>query len=334
MFRDLRHGLRLIWRQPGFALAAILTLALGLGANTAIFTVAWQLMLKPLPYPHADRLVEVWETYDKTNPANTNPVAPVFYGQWRDLDGFDAIAAYGFFQQSASFTGGGEPEQLVMRNVTGAYFRVFEMAPLLGRALDEQDAVPESRNVVLSEGFWRRRFGGDPNIVGREIRLFDEPRIVVGVMPARFETAGGRVDLWSGMSFTPEQMATGLAHYLAVVGRLKPGVTVDEAGRRVAAVTERMVPQFPMINQKLSGRVRLVDAQRGGMLRDGVFNLVGAAAFVLLIACANLASLQLARGVTRSREFGIRAAIGASRGRLVRQVVVESLVLATIGAAL
>jgi predicted permease len=151
-------------------------------------------------------------------------------------------------------------------------------------------------------------------------------------MPARFETAGGRVDLWSGLSFTPEQLATGLAHYLAVVGRLKPGMTVDEADRRVATVTERMVPQFPMLNKKLSGRVRTVDAQRGGMLRAGVFNLTGAAAFVLLIACANLASLQLARGATRSREFGIRAAIGASRWRLVRQVVVESLVLSTIGA--
>src|SRR5262249_41970434 len=141
--RDIRHGLRLIWRQPGFALAAILTLALGLGANTAIFTVAWQLMLKPLPYPHADRLLRGWGTYDKINPANISPVAPVFYGQWRDLDAFDAIAAYGFFQQNASVTGLGEPEQLVMRNVTGAYFRVFEMAPLLGRTLDEQDAAPE-----------------------------------------------------------------------------------------------------------------------------------------------------------------------------------------------
>jgi putative ABC transport system permease protein len=332
MLRDVRHGLRIIWRQPGFALAAILTLALGLGANTAIFTVAWQLMLKPLPYPHADRLVEVWETYDKTNPANINPVAPVFYHRWlRDADAFDALAAYSYFQPSASLTGGGEPEQLVMRNVTGAYFRVFDMTPLVGRVLGDQDAAPGSRNVVLSEGLWRRRFGADPNIIGREIRLFDEPRVVVGVMPARFEAAAGRVDLWSGLSFTPEQVETGLAHYLGVVGRLKPGVTIDEAGRRVAAITERLVPQFPIIDKRLSGRVRTVDAQRGGTLREGVFNLIGAAAFVLLIACANLASFQLARGVTRSREFGIRAAIGASRWRLVRQVLVESLVLATIG---
>jgi putative ABC transport system permease protein len=333
MLRDLRYGLRLIRRQPAFALAAILTLALGLGANTAIFTVAWQLMLKPLPYPHADRLVEVWETYDKTSPPNINPVAPVFYHRWlRDADAFDALAAYSYFQPSASLTGTGEPEQLVMRNVTGAYFRVFEMTPLLGRVLAEPDTVVGNRNVVLSEGLWRRRFGADPAIVGREIRLFDESRVVVGVMPARFETSAGRVDLWSGLSFTPAQMETGLAHYLGVVGRLKPGVKVDDAGRRVAAITERLAPQFPVLDKKLSGRVRAVDAQRGGVLREGVFNLVGAAALVLLIACANLASLQLARGVARSREFGIRAAIGASRGRLVRQVVVESLVLATIGA--
>ena len=332
MLRDIRQGLRVIWRQPGFALAAILTLALGLGANTAIFTVAWQLMLKPLPYAHTDRLVEIWETYDKNNPLNVNPVAPAFYHRWlRDADAFEALAAYSYFQPGASLTGGGEPEQLVTRNVTGAYFRVFEMAPLVGRVLGDEDATPTSRSVVLSEGLWRRRFGGDPNIVGREIRLFDEARVVVGVMPARFETAAGRVDLWSGMSFTPAQAETGLAHYLGVVGRLKPGVAIDEAGRRVAAITERLVPQFPVLDQKLSGRVRAVDAQRGGALREGVFNLIGAAAFVLLIACANLASLQLARGATRSREFGIRAAIGASRWRLVRQVLVESLVLATIG---
>ena len=272
-------------------------------------------MLKPLPYPHADRLVEVWETYDKTNPGNINPVAPVFYHRWlRDADAFDALAAYSYFQPSANLTGAGEPEQLVMRNVTGAYFRVFEMAPLVGRVLDDQDAAPGSRNVVLSEGLWRRRFGADPDIVGREIRLFDEPRVVVGVMPARFETAAGRVDLWSGLSFTPEQVETGLAHYLGVVGRLKPGVTIDEAGRRVAAIAERLVPQFPVIDKKLSGRVRTVDAQRGGALREGVFNLIGAAAFVLLIACANLASLQLARGVTRSARVRGSARRSARRG--------------------
>jgi predicted permease len=334
MFRELRYGLRLIWRQPGFALAAVLTLALGLGANAAIFTVAWPLMLKPLPYPASDRLVEIWETTDKTNPANINPVAPAFYHRWlADSDMFESLAAYSYFQQQANLSGAGDPEQIVMRNVTGAYFRVFKMAPLLGRALDEQDATRGSTSVVLSEGLWRRRFGEDPLIVGKTIRLFDDARTVVGVMPAAFEASAGRVDAWSGLGFTPEQAQTGLAHYLAVVGRLRPGVTLENAGRRVAAETERIVPQFPVLSQKLSARVRSIDAQRGGALREGVLSLVGAAGFVLLIACANLASLQLARSVTRSREFGIRAAIGASRARLVRQVLVESVVLAAIGTA-
>ena len=334
MLRELRYGLRLIWRQPGFALAAILTLALGLGANAAIFTVAWQLMLRPLPYPASDRLVEVWETTDKTNPANINPVAPAFYHQWLgDTEIFDSIAAYSYFQSTANLTGGGEPEQIVMRSVTGAYFRVFEMAPLLGRPLDDRDAERGSTSVVLSEGLWRRRFGADSQIVGRTIRLFDGERQVVGVMPAAFESAAGRVDAWSGLGFTPEQAQTGLAHYLGVVGRLKPGVTIEGAERRVAADTERLVPRFPVLSQKLSARLRSVEAQRGGALREGVLSLIGAAGLVLLIACANLASLQLARSVTRSREFGIRAAIGASRARLVRQVLIESLVLAAIGAA-
>jgi putative ABC transport system permease protein len=333
MLRDVRYGLRLIGRQPGFALAAILTLALGLGANTAIFTVAWQLMLKPLPYPASDRLVEVWETTDKANPANINPVAPAFYHQWlADPDVFDALAAYSYFQPTANLTGAGDPEQLVMRNVTGDYFRVFKMAPLLGRTLGQEDTLRGSTSVVLSEGLWRRRFGADPLILGRTIRLFDDARTVVGVMPAAFEASAGRVDVWSGLGFTPEQARTGLAHYLGVVGRLKPGVTIEDAGRRVAADTERTVPLYPVLSQKLSARVRSVESERGGALREGVLSLIGAAGFVLLIACANLASLQLARGVARSREFGIRAAIGASRVRLMRQVLVESLVLAAIGA--
>jgi len=331
MLRDVRYGLRLVRRQPAFALAAILTLALGLGANTAIFTVAWQLMLKPLPYPASDRLVEAWETYDGQR---VNPVAPVFYNRWlHDADTFESIACYGVFPQSPNLTGAGEPEQLVMRNVTGAYFRVFGMAPLLGRALDDRDTDPGATSVVLSEGLWRRRFGADPTIVGREIRLYGGPRVVVGVMPAAFESAGGRVDLWSPMGFSPSQLETGLAHYLVIVGRLKPGVSVEAASRQLAALTAREVPRFPLLNQKLSALVRSLDSQRGGTLRVGVVSLLGAAGLVLLIACANLASLQLARGVARQREFGIRAAIGATRWRIVRQIVVESLVLAAAGAA-
>ncbi len=333
MLRDISYGLRLIVRQPGFSLAAILTLALGLGANTAIFAVAWQLMLKPLPYPDSDRLVEVWETYDKSNPANINTVAPAFFHRWQnESNAFETLAAFGYFEGTTSLTGVGEPEQLAMRRVTGEYFRVFRMAPLLGRALDNQDATLDSTNIVISESLWRRRFGSDPSIVGREIRLGGDAQVVVGVMPAAFETSGGRVDLWSGMGFTPEMQNTGLAHYLEVVGRLKPGVSIDDATQRVAAITERVVPEFPILNKKLSARVRSMDAQRGGLLREGVVSLVGAAGLVLLIACANLASLQLARSMARGREFGIRAAIGASRGRLVRQIVVESLVLAAIGA--
>ncbi|MFI5177047.1 MAG: ADOP family duplicated permease [Vicinamibacterales bacterium] len=331
MLRDLRHGLRLIRRQPAFALAAILTLALGLGANTAIFTVAWQLMLKPLPYPSSDRLVEAWET---TDGQRVNPVAPVFYNRWlHEADLFESLASYGYFQQNPNLTGAGEPEQLVMRNVTGGYFRVFATAPLLGRVLDDRDIQSGAASVVLSEGLWRRRFGADPAIVGRPIVLFGGQRLVVGVMPAAFESSGGRVDLWSGLGFSPAQLDTGLAHYLVVVGRLKPGVSVDAASRQLATLTARDVPRFPLLNQKLSALARSMDDQRGGTLRTSVVSLVGAAGLVLLIACANLASLQLARGVARQREFGIRAAIGASRARLVRQILVESLVLAVAGAA-
>jgi putative ABC transport system permease protein len=331
MLRDVRFGLRLLARQPGFAAAAVLTLALGIGANAAIFSVAWHMLLKPLPYPDADRLVHLWEAYGPQDAIN--PVAPGNFHDWeREARSFDAIAAYSYFRTPANLTGVGEPEQLQMRYVTGAYFKVFGMAPLVGRMLDDQDARLDSHAVVLSEGLWRRRFAADPAIVGRQIRLAEEPQVVVGVMPAAFDIAGS-VDAWEGMGFSPQQNEHRMAHYLGVVGRMSRDVTLTQARADVKAVALRAAERFPQSNRTLSATVRSMQAERGGTLRAGLVLLAWAAGFVLLIACANLASLQLARGLSRAREFGIRAALGASRRRLVAQLLVESLLMSAMGAA-
>ena len=329
MLQDIRFGFRLLSRHPGFSVAAILTLALGIGVNTAIFAVAWQAILKPLPYPDADRLVHVWETSLPSD--SINSVTPANFHDWvREHRSFDAIAAYTYLRGTADLTGAGDPEQWQIRHVTGDYFRVFGMPALAGRTIEPADVRPDSRAVVLSEGVWRRRFGGGDEIVGREIRLGGRLHVVVGVMPAAFETAAGRVDAWAPLPIpaTPPRLS---AHYLGVVARLRPDVTVAQATADVKAIAARAAEKFPVENGKLSATVRSLQEERGPTVRAGLGVLTWAAGGVLLIACANLASLQLARGLARRRELGIRTALGASRRRLVVQLVTEGLILSGIG---
>ncbi len=331
VWQDLRLGGRLLARQPGFALTAVLTLALGVGANAAIFTVAWQTLLKPLPYPGGERLVRVWETFQPNDTPNL--VMPANFHDWeRDAHSFQAIAAFTARRGTADLTGGGEPEQWNVRYVTGAYFDVFGLEPIVGRVLDRHDVDNESPAVVISESAWRRRFGADPAIAGRAIRLGGEPRAVIGVMPAAFSIAGGDVDAWAPLSLPPEEPGTRLrAHYLGVVARLEPGATVEGATAEVKGIAARAATRYPEANGKLSAKVQSLRSLRGGTVRSGLHMLWWAAAFVLLIACANLASLQLARAARRTRELGVRAALGASRGRLVAQLLTENLVLSACG---
>jgi putative ABC transport system permease protein len=333
---DLRYALRGLRRQPGFTLAAVLTLALGIGANAAVFRVAWQVVLKPLPYPQADRLVHVWEAYTRGGRELTNLVAPGNYVDWqRGAPVFDAIGAYTALRLRLDLTGVGDPTQLETRYVVGDFFRTFNMPPLVGRAFAAADVkVDDLSPVVLSEHVWRQQFGGDPGLIGQTIRLGGVPHPVVGVMPEAFGIAGGAtVDVWMGISLNPAEAANHGAHYLGVVARLKPGVSVDQAIAAVRAAARQDSLAFPASNKDTSATVEPMTSQRGGTFRPAIFLLAGAAGFVLLIACANLASLQLARSLSRAREFGIRTALGASRGRLVALLVVESAVLAIAGAA-
>jgi putative ABC transport system permease protein len=330
--QDVRHAVRLLFRSSGFTFAAVLTLALGIGANTAVFTVAWQAILKPLPYPNSDRLVNVWETI---LPRDTpNPVMPGNFHDWqREARSFDALAAYTYFGGTTTLTGGGDPAQLRVRYVTADYFRVFGMPPLLGRPLDKTDDTDDSNAVVISEVLWRDRFGRDPSVIGREVRLAERPRVVVGIMPSAFSVAGGPFDAWTILHVETDPPGTRLrAHYLGVVARLKPGITLKQATQDVKAIASRAAQLYPEANRDLSATVESIADARGVTLRAGLAILGWAAGAVLLMACSNLASLLLARGVAREREFGIRAALGAGRGRLLMQLLAESLVLSAIGA--
>lgn len=334
LFQDIRFALRQLRRQPGFALVAILTMALGVGANTAIFNVAWRTMLKPLPYPHSEQLVEVWETY-QTDARTNLSMPPKFHDLRRQAKGFQFIAAFSGLRVPIDLTGGGEPRQLQIRSVSADYFKVFGMAPLIGRTLDASDAA-DTTSVVISEGLWRDQFQATASILGKSLTLGGAPSTVVGVMPSAFEASGGRVDAWTTLSLPPEtERRTG--HYLRVIGRLADGVSIGQADAESKAISARAAAMYPDLEGQLSSVVTSLTDGRGttrgdAKVRSGLTVLTMAAAVVLLIACANLASLQLARAVARAREFGIRAALGASRWRVIAQLFTEGLVIAVIGA--
>ena len=327
---DLRYASRLLRRSPGFLLSAVLTLGLGIGANLAVFAIAWHAVLKPLPYSGGDRLVRLWETFGS---GTTNMVMPANFRDWqREMTSLESVAAYTYFRGTSDLTGAGDPEQWEIRYVTADYFRVFGMAPLAGRVLNVSDETSESGGVVVSEAVWRQRFGADPAIVGRAIRLAGRPSVVVGVMPRAFEVGGGRVDAWGLMVLPPEDPGKRLsAHYLGVVGRLKPAVTLEQANGEIKRIAAAAALKFPVENGKLSATVESMQAARGATLRQSLAVLGAAAGVVLLVTAANLAGVQLARGLGRRRELGIRAAIGATRVRLLVQLTVESLVLALAG---
>jgi predicted permease len=338
---DLRYAVRLLRKTPVFTIAAIGTLALGIGANTTIFSLVQTMLLRPLPYESPDQVVMVWE--DRTAagfPRNTP--APANYRDWRAMNqSFTDMAATSF--AFANLTGDGAPEVALGRRVTANFFSVLGVEPMLGRVFTAADDTSGERVVVISHALWQRRYAGDPGIVGRTILMsgqnssgpaIDATYEVVGVAPPSFVFISREIDYWVPMQFSPEESATRTSHYLNVVARLKPGVSVEAADSDMRAIARRLIEQHPQSNRDLGAVVVPIREQVLGDTRVQVIALMVAAAAIVLIACANLASLLLARASVRRGEYAVRLSLGATRGRLARQVLVEALCLSAAGGVL
>jgi putative ABC transport system permease protein len=333
-WQDVRYGMRLIGRAPGFAAAAILTVALGIGATTAIFSVVYSVVLQPLPYREPDRLVNLWSTAVKRGFARAYVGMANVY-DWKARNHmFEDIAA---LRAVANFnlTGQGEPERLNGSRVSSNLFSVLGVTPLLGRTFTEdEDEIGHEQVALLTYGLWVRRFGADPGVVGRTIALNGVPHTVVGVMRADFAYPTREFQIYTPLTFDPQELVNRMNYSYLAVARLKPGATVEQARAEMTVVSSQLEREHPKENEGIGAEVVPMLADTVSAVRTPLYILLAAVAAMLLIACANLTNLLVARALGRHRELAVRAALGAARSRLVTQSIGEVLPMLVAGGAL
>ena len=330
VFYDLRYGMRLMRRTPALSTIAVLTLALGVGANTAVFSIVNGVLLKPLPYPDAGRLYLI-QHHQLNDPSRQGDMTPgSFYDFAKAGSGFAPMAAY--YSTVETLTGTGDPQRLVGVRSLGSVLEVLSVPPAIGRVLTSADDVVGAPDiVVISDGLWASLFGRSPDALGRSLVLGGTPHTIVGVMPAGFTFPDSKIDFWAPAHLNDALRTSRTEYFLQVLARLRPDSSVPAATGRLASVMARLRQDYPQANGDLDVDVQTLQDATVGSLRPQFWTLMAAVACVLLIACANLANLMLARASGRTREIAIRQAIGAARARLIRQLIVESLLLTGVG---
>jgi predicted permease len=335
LLQDIRFGLRMLRKNPGFTAVAVLTLALGIGGNTAIFSVVDAVLLRPLPYPGSDRLMMVYQAAPQLGTAG--PSYPNFQDWQRTPRNFEELVAFRTSQFALS--GNGEATNVIAGAVTSGYFTMFRVKPILGRTFEPGDDVPGTAGVaVLSERLWRSRFGSDPAIIGKTIQLEPRPFTVIGVVPGNFrpQIPDSHAVLWVPLlqdSIAGQLYKRRGGHYLSAAGRLKQGVTLEQAQSELDSIQQALQRQYPDANEGWGARIVPLQEDLAGNFRLALLVLLGAVGLVFLIACANVASLQMVRATARQREVAIRSALGAGRARLFQQFLTECILIGVAGGA-